>query len=421
MKRLALLGLLAACGRGAEAPEGQRQHVPERVDVSVPVTAMDAGAASSRPATFAEDTAFLEAHGKTIVLQAKEGGLVALSPGYQGRVMTSAVGPSGRSLGWVHRKFIEAKKTGTGFDNYGGEDRFWLGPEAGQFGLYFAPGDAFEFGKWQTPHELQEGAWDVGEQTPDRVVFKKAMKVKNWSKADFAVDVERTVRLVGRAEADKLLGVASGTLAFVAFESRNVIKNTGPAAWKRETGLLSIWVLGQFAPNDDGKIVIPFERAGAAPIVNDRYFGKIAEERLRVDAARGVLTFRSDGKERGKLGLAPGRAKPIVGSYSAEAGVLTVVQYDGPQKGAPYVDSMWEQQKTPFAGDVVNAYNDGPTAPGQPALGGFYELETSSAAAALAPGKTAAHTHRTFHFAGTRDELDPIAKKLFGVGLAELP
>jgi hypothetical protein len=30
-----------------------------------------------------------------------------------------------------------------------------------------------------------------------------------------------------------------------------------------------------------------------------------------------------------------------------------------------YVNSMWEDQKEPFSGDVVNSYNDGPTATGK--------------------------------------------------------
>lgn len=419
MKR-ALLVLLVGCGGWRAEPVAEQKGV-ERLDVSVPMTAPPDAGAPQKPATFSEDRAFLEAHGKTIVLATPEGGQVLISPSYQGRVMTSAVDAGARSLGWVHRKFIASGKTGTGFDNYGGEDRFWLGPEAGQFGLYFAPGDFFSFDKWQTPHEMQEGAWDVAEQTADHVVLKREMKVTNWSKTEFAVSVERTARLLGRAETDKLLGVPTTGVSFVAYETKNVVKNVGTTPWKKESGLLSIWVLGQFTPNDDGRVIIPFEKGGATPIVNDRYFGKLAVERLHVDAARGVLTFVADGKERGKLGLAPNRARSVIGSYSVEAGTLTLVTYDGPQRSAPYVDSMWEIQKTPYSGDVINAYNDGPTAPGQPALGGFYEIETSSPAAALAPGKTAAHTHRTFHFTGPREALDAVAKKVLGVGLTELP
>src|SRR4029450_2790987 len=88
----------------------------------------------------------------------------------------------------------------------------------------------------------------------------------------------------------------------------------------------------------------------------------------------GFMVFTCDGKQRGKIGVGPARAKPMLGSYSPRSGLLTVVQYDKPKSATlPYVNSMWEQQGLPYAGDVVNSYNDGSPGPGKPALGGFYE------------------------------------------------
>ncbi len=136
---------------------------------------------------------------------------------------------------------------------------------------------------------------------------------------------------------------------------------------------------------------------------------------------KGFLVFTCDGKQRGKIGLGPARAKPTLGSYSARAKLLTVVQYDKPKASAPpYVNSMWEQQKAPYGGDVVNSYNDGSPAPGKPPLGGFYEIETSSPAAELAPGQSLVHTHRTLHLVGDPPALEPQAKKLLGVALTDL-
>ncbi len=81
---------------------------------------------------------------------------------------------------------------------------------------------------------------------------------------------------------------------------------------------------------------------------------------------------------------------------------------------------MWEIQKEPFAGDVVNSYNDGPPEPGKKPLGPFYELETSSPAAALAPGASLTHVHRTFHVQGDAKDLDALALELLGVSLATI-
>ena len=78
---------------------------------------------------------------------------------------------------------------------------------------------------------------------------------------------------------------------------------------------------------------------------------------------------------------------------------------------------MWELQDEPYAGDVINSYNDGSPEPGKPPLGPFYELETSSPAAALKPGETMRHVQRTFHLQGSEDTLKPLAQRLFGVSL----
>ncbi len=382
------------------------------------------------PATFAEDLAFLQKHGKPIVLEGEGNAKIALSAEYQGRVMTSAVEPSGRSLGWLNRGFIEAKKTGTQFDNYGGEDRFWLGPEAGQFGLYFAPNAKFEVTAWQTPHQMQEGAWDVADAKPNKVTFKKKMTVTNWSNTTFDIDVERTASVLGREDAKKVLGLPAAPakeVGFVAYETKNKITNAGKAAWKKDKGLVSIWILAMFAPVPDTKVIVPFEtntQSGGplrgSPIVADDYFGKVPPERLVVKEDKGYLLFTADGNLRSKIGLAPARAKSVLGAYSAEAKLLTIVHYDGPKKGAPYVNSKWEQQKEPFLGDVVNSYNDGPLGAGKEQLGPFYELETSSPGAELAPNASLSHTHRTFHFVGEPAALEPIAKKVLGVSVADI-
>ncbi|MDH5671020.1 MAG: hypothetical protein OEZ06_02665 [Myxococcales bacterium] len=133
-----------------------------------------------------------------------------------------------------------------------------------------------------------------------------------------------------------------------------------------------------------------------------------------------MLFFRGDGQARGKLGISRARARPVLGSFDADAGVLTLVQYALPDDARDYVNSMWELQEAPYGGDVVNSYNDGPPGPGKPPLGPFYELETSSPAAALLPGQSLTHVHRTFHLQGDDGVLDRIAAKALGVDIAAI-
>jgi hypothetical protein len=202
---------------------------------------------------------------------------------------------------------------------------------------------------------------------------------------------------------------------WVGFETVNRVTNTGAASWTKERGLPSIWILGMFNALEGTTVVIPFERA-AGDVVNDRYFGKVPPDRLRV--RDGYLLFAADGKFRSKIGIGPAHAKPVLGSYSPGAEVLTLVHFDRPTGSAEYVNSLWEKQANPFGGDVVNSYNDGPPNPG-----GFYELESSSPALALAPGAAYTHVHRTVHIIGARSTLGAIGSRALGVpsGAATTP
>ena len=404
--------VFASCGPASSPP-------------AAPSPSSSLSPSSSSARTFDDDLRLLQADGPVDVLEtpasANAGGRIAVSARWQGRVMTSAVEPHGASLGFVHRAFLEQHKVGTAFDNPGGEDRFWLGPEAGPFGLYFPPGAPFTIAAWQVPHSMQEGAWDVRSRDASHMTLARTMHVVNWSRAEFDVAVERTVRVLSAADVTSRFGVApAGGVKWVAFETVNRITNAGARAWTPDTGLLSIWILGMYAPAADARVLVPFDPAGTGPIVNDAYFGKVPPDRLVVHEGEGWLSLVADGKHRSKIGLGPTRARDSLGSYSPSARQLTLVRTVRPQ-AAPhgYVNSLWEAQRDPYAGDVVNSYNDGPIEPGKPSLGGFYEIETSSPAAALAPGESIEHAQVTLHAIGDAALLEPLAKAVLGVGLGE--
>jgi hypothetical protein len=363
--------------------------------------------------------AFVERTSPLTVLTSDSGGRVAVSPALQGRVMTSTVGAHGASLGWINRPFLESGKTATQFDNYGGEDRFWLGPEGGQYGLYFPPGSPYAFASWQTPSPLNEGAWTVARSTPTSVVLTRALHVTNHAGTRFDVNVERTVTVLSTSEIAAALGAPfPASVQAVAFETKNQITNAGHDAWTKERGLLSVWILGMYAPSADAHVVLPFDPSGAGEIVNDRYFGKVPAARLKVHP-EGFVAFTCDGQLRSKVGMGPRRARSPLASYSKAARLLTLVQFDQHAGVTDYVNSMWEEQREPYGGDVVNSYNDGPTEPGKPSLGGFYEIESSSPAAALAPGASLVHTHRTIHLVGESADLDVVARRVLRVGTGD--
>ena len=378
-------------------------------------------ASTARAETFGEAVSFLKKLTPVVVLaDAKTGARVAVCPDLQGRVMTSAAsGDAGASFGWINRELLSSGKKDPHFNAYGGEDRFWLGPEGGQFALFFKKGSAFDLAHWFTPPAIDTEPYPVEEQNPLQVSFRKKMALTNYSGATFDVDLRRVVRLLPEADAWARVGQApKAAVRVVAFESENRITNGGANAWQKETGLVSVWILGMFQPSPTTTVVVPFKPGSEAtlgPKVNDTYFGKVPGDRLNVQ--EGVLYFRGDGLYRSKIGIPPARAMSVLGSYDAKGGVLTLVQFNRPEGATDYVNSMWQIQEKPYGGDVVNSYNDGPPEPGQKPLGPFYELETSSPAAALKPGETLVHTHRTMHFAGDTVTLDKIARKTLGVGL----
>ena len=336
--------------------------------------------------------------------------------------MTStAGGPDGPSFGWINRELIASGVSNVHMNAFGGEDRFWLGPEGGQFSIFFKKGDPFDLDHWFTPPAVNEGSFNIVSREEEAVRFKKAIRLVNYSDAVFDLVVDRAVTLLGGPEVAALGVTVPGGVKMVAFQSDNTVTNTGTNTWTRDTGLLSIWILGMFNPSPATTIVIPFKpgpEAELGPAVNDAYFGKVPAGRLIV--MDGVLFFSGDGMYRSKIGLSPKRVKPFAGSYDAANGVLTLVHLTLPENVADYVNSMWKVQEDPFAGDVVNSYNDGPASPGAKPLGPFYELESSSPVAALAPGASMRHIHTTMHFPGDEKSLDTIAKQALGVGIQEI-
>lgn len=368
--------------------------------------------------TFVEDVNFLENYINTIVLQDERGqAKVAVSAALQGRVMTSTSGgDNGLSYGWINKKAFASGDTSEHMNAYGGEDRIWLGPEGGQFSIYFSKGKEFNLDNWHVPRVIDLEPFDLISSSNNEAVFAKETQLANYSGTVFNIGLKRTIKLITRDEALNRLGLGADMQAsMVAYESINELTNMGKQSWEKETGLLSIWILGMFNPSPAATIIVPYhgKETALGNIVNDSYFGTIPDDRLKLVGK--TIFFKGDGRYRSKIGLSPKHAPEWLGSYDAENGVLTVVKYNKPLDTKPYVNSLWEIQKEPYNGDAINAYNDGPPAPGAKPLGPFYELETSSPAAALAPGETITHIHATFHFNGTREQLDPLIDQLFGV------
>lgn len=381
-------------------------------------TAVADSADTAAKGSYAYDAAFLKQHTSQVLeLSSTDGNSkILLSADYQGRVMTStATGDTGSSFGWLNYDLIAAPEKKKQFNPVGGEERFWMGPEGGQYSIYFKGGDSFNIAHWQVPSFIDTEMYTVVKSDNSSATFSKTASITNYSGTRFDIAIERTVRLLSK---DQLAATLQTTIPagvqFVGFETNNAITNTGTSDWTKEKGLLSVWLLGMFTPTPATTVIIPFYPIpNARSFITDNYFGTIPADRLQVKDS--ILYFTCDGKLRSKIGLSPLIAKPIAGSFDFQKNVLTIIL---PQvnKNADYVNSKWEMQQNPYKGDVINSYNDGPLADGTQ-MGPFYEVESSSPALALQKGATGTYKETTCHFMGNYDALKQLAKQLLGVDL----
>jgi hypothetical protein len=374
-------------------------------------------------ADFQDDVEFLRKYTDVVVLKSQDGrSQLAVSAKLQGRVMTStADGDHGLSFGWINRDYfkeVAAGKVNKHISPYGGEDRFWLGPEGGQFAIFFAPGSSFDLDHWFTPPAIDSEPFEMPGSSTDRATFTRKISLTNFSGTKFDVDVTRDVRLMATKDAWLRLGVdPMDDVKVVAYETDNSIRNAGDAPWKKESGLLSIWILGMFNASPATVVAIPVNSVDG-PAVNDAYFAKVPPDRLKV--ADDVVYFKADANYRSKIGIPPKRVKPVAGSYDPVNKVLTIIQFTFDPNATDYVNSAWKMQDKPFGGDVLNSYNDGPPAPGKPQLGKFYEMESSSPARELKHNETLRHMHRTIHLQGDEAQLNKVSRAVLGVRLKDI-
>jgi len=384
------------------------------------------------PMNYGEAINFLAKYTKTIELKGDNGARVAVTPEFQGRVMTSSCdGPGGISFGFIKDDYIaevakNPEKLNKHFNNYGGEERLWLSPEGGPFSLWFKPGvEKQTLDDWFTPPAFNEGAWNVvhGENKAE-VRMAAHMKLQNTAGTDFNLDVIRAVHLLKDKDLAQLFGQdAAGKMTgkdvkIVAYETNNQLTNRGPAMTK-EKGLVSMWILGMINSGPETVIVVPYKQGSEADlgyVVKSDYFPPApGPDRLKITPA--AVLFRADANYRSKIGVPQKRAKNVLGSIDYKNNVLTLVSFNMPADPAQelYMNNAWVlPQPQPYVGDVVNSYNDGPQN-GKPGFGPFYEIESLSPAKELKTGEAMTHLHRTIHIQGDPALLAQLAKEILGV------
>lgn len=372
--------------------------------------------------TFGYDLGYLSAKDSLVVLTDEgENAQVVVSPRYQAKVFTSTVdGGAGASLGYLNYEALEAQEVNEHMNGYGGENRFWIGPEGGQYSVFFRPGTEQVYDYWHTPQAIDVEPWEVVAADRRSVRLAKEMEVRNYRGTALRLAIDREVRLLGPGDVKRMLGVETGPgIKTVAYATRNRIRNLNDFAWTEQTGTICIWMLDMFKVAPEAVTIVPFvegpeDRLGK--IATTDYFGEIPADRIRIED--GVLYLKTDGKYRSKLGVNPKRTKAVAANYNPGLRCLTVTTFDV-DPDAVYLNQEWNPAKDPLAGDALNAYNDGPLDDGS-IMGPFLEVESASPAAFLQPGSRQTHCHNVFHFVGEERALDAVSRSVLGVALSKI-
>ena len=147
--------------------------------------------------TYGYDAAFIKNHAKNIIELQNGDAKVLLCADYQGRVFTStAAGDSGISFGWMNYNLLSSGEKKKQFNPVGGEERFWLGPEGGQYSIYFKKDDPFDYPHWQVPALIDTIPYKIEQSDKTSAKFSLTASVTNYSGRTFNLDITRTIQLL---------------------------------------------------------------------------------------------------------------------------------------------------------------------------------------------------------------------------------
>lgn len=345
-----------------------------------------------------------------------------LGPELVGRVMCSTFDRNrGLANAWINKSAIQRGKVDPVFNNFGGEERFWLAPEGGPFGLEFGKKES-RFENYSVQPAMNTAEYRVLAKDDRSVLMEADLSLENHSGTRFDFRVERRISLL---ESCPYTQVSGGKIQVAAFQSENTVLNTGTKAWAKEGGTIAMWCLGQLLEYPHLSIIVPVRRdAGteSSPPTVDEYFkdfcidGKFPSNR-RANFDTFVL-LKADGAVRGKVGVKRDRAAGRLGSYDPDAHCLTVVDHDFYPE-LEYPTGYWRDYENAFDGDALSVYIDGPEhAGGNHGL--CYELETISPALFLRPQEEFTYRNRTFHLQGDPQDLQLICQRFLGPSLSQI-
>ena len=331
----------------------------------------------------------------------------------------------GESLGWIGEAEIRKGPVDPVFNNFGGEERLWFGPEGSQLGLQFTSEEMI-LSNYRVQPGLSSQPYDVVKVSPEKdfIAMKARIQLQNLAGTQFDIEVERTIQIVDYCP--YTMGIA-GRLEFVAFQSQSLVTNLGKEPISGESGPLCCWTLGQHHSKPGSVVVIPVRQGADSELgkpIREDYFqlmcpeGQFPADRWRTESDH--ILLRADNQCRVKVGVGIKRATNRLGSIDLKGDELVINDFDFYPE-MPYVAPYW-RKLTPAElseGEVISVYIDGPGEKGGRA-GDFYELETFSPAMLLKSGESGVHRNRVFHIRGDRTAINGIARRFLHTDTAEI-
>lgn len=392
---------------------------------------------------------------------------------------SSCDGLDGHSFGLINVKEIDNDEIDLSYSFYGGEDQFTLSPEGGPFSLYYAVDHneptLAKRDHIRMPVGFQEGPFFVDSiPTTPEVRMRRSLHMTNLAGAIFDLDIVRTVRLmelsdIWRVFGDKLgVSLEQTDVSYVGFSTTNSVLNCGMPHSKL-SGLVSVRIRSMFNSGQNTVAVIPYrqgsEKQLGPPACAD-FFGAGPHGQFRMIPEAALL--RADSRFRCQIGVSRKRALPFLGAIDFREGALTLIAFDLPE--APWeqnylcnaycetvsntvadfvnareyyviqagqlamaeefiepsddidddeaileVSRVESPDSDPYSGEVVRAYNHGPSFPGEVLSGRFYEFDVFSPARELRKSEALTHRQYTLHINADNQTLAYLVQEVLGI------
>ncbi|ATL47706.1 hypothetical protein COR50_11305 [Chitinophaga caeni] len=343
---------------------------------------------------------------------------IALAPKWNARVLTSSLLQGGDSYGWLHFDLVAQLMPQSYNSNWGGED---------QVNLLFQkiPGDTGVH-SLDNLHGFEATGLDTASfrlihQSKSEISLEKTLNFLQDDSIATALKLKRNLRIIARRDVSNFLGIdIPRAVKAVAFESENILTNTGEHRWDTAHGSISMRVKGMF----------PIDSPMVALIPLNKKFKSLKEVESLIkwdgDTFPGcrlinnrILAFPLGDSLASRIQVPFSAAMNFIGIYNGNLQTLTIIQFSKAPRSGWYFPLQYDGDQFMVDGPILTLKNSGKiedsisTRP-------YLAVTTYAPIQQLGKGKSAWHYHRTIHLNGNRRQLSNLLQGLFNARLKEL-